>query len=98
MKKIKHTSKLDEPISFLKSFKRTLDKLNEMEPNNSFIELMNKEYENTLLYMDKEKKIRIILLREYSSGKSSLLNFLIGRNLNILPVDTKVCTNIWICN
>ena len=89
-----NTSILDEPISFLKSFKRILDRLNEMEPNNSFIKLMNKEYENTLLYMDKEKKIRIILLGEYSSGKSSLLNTIIGRNLNILPVDTNVCTNI----
>ena len=31
---------------------------------------------------------------EYSSGKSSLLNIMIGRNLNILPVDTKVNINI----
>ena len=44
--------------------------------------------------MDKEKKIRIPLLGEYSSGKSSLLNTLIGYNYNIIPVDTKVCTNI----
>ena len=51
-----NTSKLDESISFLKSFKRIFDRLNEMELNNSFIELMNKEYENTLLYMNKEKK------------------------------------------
>ncbi len=36
-----------------------------------------------------KKKIRIILLGVYSSGKSSLLNTIIGRNLNILPVDTK---------
>ena len=39
-----------------------------------------------------QKRIRIPLLGEYSSGKSSLLNSLIGKN--ILPVDAKVCTNI----
>ena len=31
---------------------------------------------------------------EYSSGKSSLLNTLIGHDFNIILVDIKVCTNI----
>ena len=93
-KKTFNLSKLNDPISFVKSFKKILDSLNKMEPNSTFIKTMNEEYETTLLYMNKEKKIRIILLGEYSSGKSSLLNTLIGNNLNILPIDTKVCTNI----
>jgi len=88
------TTKLDDPISFIKSFKNILDSLKQFEPNNEFINQLVKEYETTLLYMDEEKKIRIPLLGEYSSGKSSLLNTLIGKDLNIIPVDSNVCTNI----
>ena len=88
------SSKIDNPIAFVKSFKHIIDKLNEIEPNNPFINQLTQEYNTTLLYMDKEKKIRIPLLGEYSSGKSSLINTLIGNDLNIIPVDTKVCTNI----
>ena len=88
------SSKIDNPISFVKSLKYILDSLNKIEPNNVYINQLTQEYNATLLYMDKEKKIRIPLLGEYSSGKSSLLNTLIGYNYNIIPVDTKVCTNI----
>ena len=88
------SSKIDDPISFIKSLKNIIDSLNEIEPNNEYIKQLTQEYETTLLYMDKEKKIRIPLLGEYSSGKSSLINTLIGYNYNIIPVDTKVCTNI----
>ena len=88
------SSKIDNPILFVKSFKNIIDTLNKLEPNNEFINQITEEYNTTLVYMDKEKKIRIPLLGEYSSGKSSLINTLIGNNYNIIPVDTKVCTNI----
>ena len=42
--------------------------------------------------MNSEIKLRIPVLGCYSSGKSSLLNNLIGKN--ILPVNTEVSTNI----
>ena len=92
----KHTksSKIDNPISFIKSFKNIIDSLKKFEPNNVYIKQLEQEYETTLLYMENEKKIRIPLLGEYSSGKSSLLNTLIGKDLNIIPVDSNVCTNI----
>lgn len=88
------SSKIDNPISFVKSLKNIIDSLNKIEPNNEYIHQLTQEYESTLKYMDEEKKIRIPLLGEYSSGKSSLLNTLIGYDYNIIPVDTKVCTNI----
>ena len=88
------SSKIDNPISFVKSLEHIIVSLNNLEPDNEFINQLTQEYNTTLLYMDKEKKIRIPLLGEYSSGKSSLLNTLIGHDYNIIPVDTKVCTNI----
>ena len=38
-------------------------------------------------------KIRILFLGKISSGKTSLLNSIIGYNLNVLPTTMKECTN-----
>ena len=84
---------LEDPFSLIKSLKKIIDSLTKLEPKEKFIQDLSNEYKDTLLNME-QKRIRIPLLGEYSSGKSSLLNTLIGNNLNILPVDTKVCTNI----
>ena len=46
---------------------------------------------------DKNKKIRIIFLGKISSGKTSLMNSIIGHNYNILPITSKENTqNIFI--
>ena len=42
-----------------------------MEPNNSFIKVMNKEYEKILIDMDKEKKKNYIFRRIFKSSKYS---------------------------
>ena len=63
------------------------------ESSVSFIKEMSIEYKEALTEME-QKKIRIPLLGEYSSGKSSLINTIIGHNYNILPVGAEVCTNI----
>ena len=54
---------------------------------------MLNEYQEAITDM-KQRKIRIPLLGEYSSGKSSLLNTIIGHDYNVLPVSVEVCTNI----
>ena len=61
--------------------------------NAPFINDMLIEYQEAVTDME-QKKIRIPLLGEYSSGKSSLLNTIIGHNYNVLPVSIEVCTNI----
>ena len=66
--KVIKSSKINEPIKFVSSFKNIIDSLNEFEPNNEYIKSLEKVFKNTLLYMDKEKKIRIPLLGEYSSS------------------------------
>ena len=58
-----------------------------------FIKEMFSEYQEAVTDM-KQKKIRIPLLGEYSSGKSSLLNTIIGHDYDVLPVSIEVCTNI----
>ena len=45
-------------------------------------------------FIRKEVKIRIPTIGIYSSGKSSLLNNMIGKKL--LPISTEICTNIGI--
>ena len=87
------TSTLVNPISLIKSLKNILDSLNKIEPNEVYIKGLSMKCKETLLDIE-EKKLRIPLFGEYSSGKSSLLNTLIGYNYNVIPIDTKVCTNI----
>ena len=84
---------IDNPISLLKSLEKIIIPLNRIEPDEQYIKDMSKKYKEILSDIE-QKKIRIPLLGEYSSGKSSLLNSLIGHDFNILPVDKKVCTNI----
>ena len=92
---LKETTKFIEsdPFELLNSVKNILNSLNLIQPNDPNILDLLKEHEETYLCM-KQKKIKIPLLGEYSSGKSSLLNSLIGYNYNILPVGVNVCTNI----
>ena len=54
------SSKIDNPILFVKSLKNIIDSLNKIEPNNEYIKQLDQEYETTLLYMDKEKKLEFL--------------------------------------
>ena len=54
--KVIKSSKINEPIKFVSSFKNIIYSLNEFEPNNEYIKSLEEEFKNTLLYMDKEKK------------------------------------------
>ena len=83
---------IEEPFEFINSLKDIIDSLAKLD-NDDYIKELPKEYQETLKVMN-QNQIRIPLLGEYSSGKSSLLNSLIGHNFNVLPVGPQVCTNI----
>jgi hypothetical protein len=74
-KKTFNFSKLNDPISFVKSFKKILDSLNKMEPNSTFIKTMNEEYETTLLYMNKEKKNKNYIIRRIFKWKIIFIKY-----------------------
>jgi len=86
-------SSIINPYSLIKSLKNIIDSLYKIEPNEKYIYDLTTKYKETLLDIE-EKKLRIPFFGEYSSGKSSLLNTLIGYDYNVIPIDTKVCTNI----
>ena len=64
--------------------------LSELEPDNKFIKGFVEEYNHLVNYINKDSKIRIALLGLYSSGKSTILNTIIGKN--ILPTNSNECT------
>ena len=81
------------PLQIFDSFKIIIEKLKNLKKH-EFIEKITDEclfFEN---FLKKEIKIRIPAIGCYSSGKSSLINNIIG--YNILPVSTEVSTNIGI--
>ena len=83
-------------------FKYSLEKMNSiknmvitpllmLEPNNNFIKRIEKNYDDLVNFLNNDRKIRIAFLGLYSSGKSTILNSLIGKQ--ILPTSSDECTN-----
>ena len=60
--------------------------------NHEYIENISKEFSFFEEFIIKEIKIRIPTIGCYSSGKSSLINSIIGKD--ILPVSTEISTNV----
>jgi len=82
-----------KPIEILDSFKEILIKLKNLK-NHEYIENISKECSFFEQFILEEVKIRIPTIGCYSSGKSSLINSIIGKN--ILPVSTEISTNVGI--
>ena len=61
-----------------------------MEPNHDYIKMIYKQFLENRDYILKYHKYKIAVFGEYSSGKSSLLNSLIG--LDLLPESSGHCT------
>ena len=91
-----------EKLKKKKDFKYSLERLNsikgmvinellKLEPNNDFIKRIEKNYDNLVNFLNNDRKIRIAFLGLYSSGKSTILNTLIGKE--ILPTSSDECTN-----
>ena len=63
----------------------------------TFSDLKTEDISSQLIFREilsfiKNKKIRILFIGKISSGKTSLLNSIIGNNYNILPTTMKECT------
>ena len=87
---IKKQHTFNYSINKMKQLKEILLKLEKLEPNNEFIKKIIKDYEELMIFLKKHSKIRISTLGLYSSGKSTILNYIIGKN--ILPTSEDECT------
>ena len=68
------------------------EQLKKIEPNNIFIKKIYDNYQNKKNYIEKDYKYTIAVFGQYSSGKSALLNSLIGYDL--IPESSNHCTKI----
>ncbi len=92
MIKFKQKNDFKYSLEKMKSIKNMiLEPLLKIESNNKFIKRMEGNYNGLVKLLIYERKIRIALLGLYSSGKSTILNALIGKK--ILPTSNDICTN-----
>ena len=78
-------------ISKIDPLKTIIDSLIKLDPKNISLKQLKKDFISMTYFIYNYRKIRIPLLGGYSTGKSSFLNNLIGKD--ILPVDISTCTN-----
>ena len=93
LKKRQIVSLKNDPIIIFDSLKEIIEKIGTLKKH-EFIEKISDECSFFEKFIKKEIKIRIPTLGCYSSGKSSLINNLIG--YDIMPVNSEVSTNIGI--
>ena len=89
----KNPNLIQNPIQFIESIKENIDELINIQRDNEILQSIRNKYQETLKLLG-ETVIRIITLGLYSSGKSSLLNNIIGYNLNLLQVNENQCTKL----
>ena len=90
MEKIKLMNDFHYSTEQLNNLKNITDRLGELEPNNNFIQKIIQSYNDLIEFINKDRKIRIAVLGLYSSGKSTILNYIIGQD--ILPTSSGECT------
>ena len=87
---IKKQSNFVYSLNKMKKLKDIISKLEQLEPNNELIKKIITEHDDLLLFLEQHSKIRISVLGLYSSGKSTILNYIIGKD--ILPTSYDECT------
>ena len=91
MYKILNDKNLEKSIKILFKLRPIINGLYDLGPKfETFIDL-KKNYEILIQFIEKDRKLRIPFFGGYSTGKSSLLNSLIGKT--ILPVGSGITTN-----
>ena len=90
IEKIKNENDYQNSMIKIQEIKPIIEKLIELEPDNEFMKQIVLGYKNLEEYIKNDRKIRIVFLGLYSSGKSTIINSLIGND--ILPTSSKECT------
>ena len=83
--------KIEWKVSIMDSLKNILDSLISLEKNNTSLKKLKDDFDSLTYFIYNYRKIRIPILGGYSTGKSTFLNNMIGKD--ILPVDINRCTN-----
>ena len=76
-KKIKKINDFKYSSKRINVLKEIIDKLDKLEKND-FIKKIIKGYEDLIEFINKDRKVRIAVLKLYSSKKSTILNCIIG--------------------
>lgn len=99
-KNIKNTNNINiknylEKENYLKHLKKIgilYEELKNLEPEHVFMKTIYNNYKNKKNYIENNYKYTIAVLGNYSTGKSSLLNSLIG--IDLIPCSSNLCTKI----
>jgi len=84
----------EDYTSTINKLSKIISKLKQIEPNHEFIKKIYNNYNQTVNYIYNQYKFRIMFIGGISSGKSSIINSLIGYNLDLLPKSSDHCTKI----
>ena len=87
----KLSNNYDISFEIFQKLKPIVDKLSESDDNLTIFKNLKDEYETIEFFIKKNKKLRIPIFGKYSTGKSSILNCIIGKK--ILPEGNLPTTN-----
>ena len=91
---MKNSKGIANPTQAIKDFKKYIDKIYSYDSSNQTLYETISDYESIKQYLEKTSAIRFLLVVPHNSGKSSLLNNVIGYNQNFLPTKIQECTKI----
>ena len=91
----KNINNLENPIEFLKNYRNYINTMNALYNNNNqrnkIIDIIDTTINSLINYF---LSIRFLLIGPHNSGKSSILNNLIGYNQYLLPSKLQECTKM----
>ena len=96
IRKKKSKSSLKNPIKFINKLDKYMQELYDLKgnDNNKEINSLNNKFKEIKEYSSKKYLSSLLLIGEYSSGKSSFLNSIIGFNLNLLQTNFIECSKV----
>ena len=85
-----------DPIDSINKFNTYVEKIYLLEKGNKSIEKIKNHYNQIYNYFKYTSAIRFLFVGAHNTGKSSVINNIIGYNLNFLPTDLQECTKVGI--
>ena len=87
--------RVEKPKEFIEQFEIYMKELFKFKgENKDSIDSLYNKFEEIKEYSDKQFLSSLVLIGEYSSGKSSFINSLIGSNLNLLQTKSTECSQV----